>query len=516
MLPKIIETEPYLVSKSGKVERTVILLEDVYKGHTKVASESLDYAKSVTSTPGKTKILVLAMGASEYYGPNRNGDGFRESELKKHHHTFKTNAHVFRSHVNKDPAKSIGKVIESFYNDDMHRVELILELDNDLASSEVSKIRGGKDIAVSMGCRIKYDVCSICGNKAPTRAEYCKHLKYEMGDIYPDGRIVFADNPKPNFFDISIVVRPADKTGYMLKKVARDLGSNVVGRKSADIAAKVASLTVLSSYLRKAADIDKTISGVAIGVDTKDIDTTDLSGKEKLLSSKWLSTLTPRVVSAFSEIGQDKLQSISRLDFIEVLKLLSSEGVFLMTGEFLDLIFTKLLGKPAPSGLATKLLNLQEDIFSVLAKHPEIPAAALEDNIIPSKLPSSDLSSKESRYKLSSLQNIYVDRNHQINLDFCKVAGYALVNYAAYTAALLDSSDSHVKLAGLNSELVKESTIFVPNNKIKYLETRAIDLLKNKKKSVKLATDTTLSNLDLFTSSRKDYYTKVGYELITS
>lgn len=515
MLPKIIETEPYLVSKSGKVEKTVILLDNISSGFTKVASESLEYAKSVTPTPGKTKILVLAMGSSEYYGPNRNGDGFREAELKKHHHTFKTNAHVFRSHVNKDPAKSIGRVIESFYNDDMHRVELILELDNDLAASEVSKIKQGKDIAVSMGCRIKYDVCSICGNKAPTRAEYCKHLKYEMGDIYPDGRIVYADNPKPNFFDISIVVRPADKTGYMLKKVARDLSSKVTGEKSADIAAKVASLTVLSSYLRKAADIDKTISAVAIGVEPGNISTPDLSDKEKLLSSKWLSTLTPKVVSAFSEIGQDKIKSMSRLDFIEVLKLLSSEGVFLMTGEFLDLIFTKLLGKPAPSGLATKLLNLQEDIFSVLSKHPEIPAAALEEDIVPSKIPSSNLSSKESRYKLASLHNEYVDRTHCLNLDLCKVAGYAAVNYVAYTAALLDSSDVSTKLAGVKKEYITQDSLGT-TNKIKYLETRAIDLLKNKKKSVKLATDTSVSNIDLFTSSRQDYYTRVGYELITS
>ena len=72
------------------------------------------------------------MGASEFYGPNRNGDAFRESELIKTHKTFETNAHVYKSHVNKDPAKSYGKVVKSFYNPDMHRVELILEIDNGL------------------------------------------------------------------------------------------------------------------------------------------------------------------------------------------------------------------------------------------------------------------------------------------------------------------------------------------------------------------------------------------------
>ena len=118
MLPKIIETDPYLVSRSGAPQKTVVLLDEYsYSSNfEKIASEALNFAKTLKPTPGKTKILVLAMGASEYYGPNRNGDAFKESELIKHHHTFKTNANVFRSHVNKDPAKAIGKVIESFYN----------------------------------------------------------------------------------------------------------------------------------------------------------------------------------------------------------------------------------------------------------------------------------------------------------------------------------------------------------------------------------------------------------------
>jgi len=499
------------------MEKTVILLEDISSGNfTKVAAESLDYAAKVTSSPGKTKILVLAMGASEYYGPNRNGDGFRESELIKHHHTFKTNSHVFRSHVNKDPAKALGKVLESFYNHNMHRVELILELDNKLAASEVTKIKEGKDVAVSMGCRIKYDVCSICKNKAPTRAEYCKHLKYEMGDIYPDGRIVFADNPKPNFFDISMVVRPADKTGYMLKKVARDGCSPVIGEKSTDIASKVASLTVLASYLRKAADIDKTITGIAVGVAPEDISTTELSAKEKILSKKWIASLTPKVVSAYSDISPDKLKSLSKLDFIEVIKLLSKEGVFLMTEEFLDLLFIKLLGKPAPVALGNKLLSLQEDIFSVLAKHPEIPAVAIQDAVIPAKIPVSIASAKESRKKLSSFRKTRFSRDTKLDANLCKVAGYGAVLYSAYAAALLDSSFSQEKLAGLSNEKTMQGGLVGTNNKFKYLEARSIDILRNKKKFVKLSTETQLNNVDLFTSSPAHYYFTVGYELLTT
>jgi hypothetical protein len=41
---------------------------------------------------------------------------------------------------------------------------------------------------VSMGCRIQHSVCSICGNKAKTKFEYCDHIKYMRGKIFNDGK----------------------------------------------------------------------------------------------------------------------------------------------------------------------------------------------------------------------------------------------------------------------------------------------------------------------------------------
>lgn len=110
-------------------------------------------------------------------------------------------------------------------------------------------------------CRIKYDVCTACGNKARTRGEYCPHLKYEMNKIAADTGIQYAAlNPSPNFFDSSFVIRPADRTGYMLKKVARDsiyeirTGSFELGEIRDDITSKAADM-------RKAGDIEKILSG---------------------------------------------------------------------------------------------------------------------------------------------------------------------------------------------------------------------------------------------------------------
>lgn len=41
-----------------------------------------------------------------------------------------------------------------------------------------------------------------------------------MNQILPDGRLVFADNPNGYFFDMSIVIRPADKIAWGMAKVA--------------------------------------------------------------------------------------------------------------------------------------------------------------------------------------------------------------------------------------------------------------------------------------------------------
>lgn len=187
------------------------------------SNEIQEYWAKLDRDKSKAYLHVIAMTDSTKYGPNNNGDFFYGEDLRKYHSTFKTNAHVFLHHVNKDPKKSIGKPIYTFYNENMHRVELILEIDKSLplASDTVDKIKRGEDIFVSMGVRVPNDICSICGNKAKTRAEYCDHLRYNMKKILPDGRQVYAINPAPlNFFDISVVRKPADKVAWALEKAA--------------------------------------------------------------------------------------------------------------------------------------------------------------------------------------------------------------------------------------------------------------------------------------------------------
>ena len=179
-----------------------------------------EFLSTLTKRPGKTYALVNAMSAGEHYGSNRNGDYFPIQALKDYHKTFESNGHVYKHHINKDPRKAMGRVSFSYYNPQMNRVELVLELDDNKAASVVDRLLQGELPAVSMGCKVPFDVCSICGNRAKTLAQYCGHLKDEMNNVYDDGRRVYAVNTRPKFFDLSVVTIPADSTAGFLSKVA--------------------------------------------------------------------------------------------------------------------------------------------------------------------------------------------------------------------------------------------------------------------------------------------------------
>ncbi len=215
----------------------------------------------------ETLVHLLAMGATEDYGANRNGDGFRRCTCQNYHPTFVKYARFYRNHKNKNPQKSYGHIVKSAWNNPMKRVELLVALNSTdeaarrnqglLADREMEKLAMGKDIPVSMACKVAYDVCSYCGNQAPTVEDYCRGmhqgglckaggLKDNIGALVEiDGGIhqLHADNPHPTFFDISHVIRPADRIAYItgaLEKAAAARGGVI---KSAELAREM-GLTV--------------------------------------------------------------------------------------------------------------------------------------------------------------------------------------------------------------------------------------------------------------------------------
>lgn len=174
-------------------------------------------------------IHLIAMGNSDQYGFNKNGDWFSGDVLEKTAHTFVTNGHMFREHRNNDPKKAIGTIKYANYDPKgMQRVELIVHMDKDKAEEEYQMAKEGKDLSFSMSCRVPNDRCSICGNKAKTLPQYCDHLKHNMGKwIEKSAGYAYAYNDEPVFFDISRVANPADRIARHLEYMFKEAGETV-------------------------------------------------------------------------------------------------------------------------------------------------------------------------------------------------------------------------------------------------------------------------------------------------
>lgn len=171
---------------------------------------AFDMPPGETYDPDFLYVKVRAVSAGEYYGDNKNGDWFPEDELKDSYKTFLT-AHVFKDHQNKSAASAIGEVLVATWDDDMKCVVLILKIDRKIAPTVTRSIEKGYMTDVSMGCRVPYSICSICGHKAKNPKEYCKHIQFLRRKILPDGKKVYEINIKPKFHDISVVLNGAEK-----------------------------------------------------------------------------------------------------------------------------------------------------------------------------------------------------------------------------------------------------------------------------------------------------------------
>ena len=356
---------------------------------TKTASEASDYIRAVEPKPGTSIVLVLALGAYETYDLNRNGDGFNEFPYKNsikptcgccssdgawvtqqevlpnHYKSFEEHGKIYRHHQNKDPLKACGDVLKSFWNPQMHRVELLLGLRNDLAPDLAERIEAGEYPAVSMGCRIKYDVCTICGHKAPTRKQYCDHLKFGMRQVTPSGLRAGALNPSPKFFDISFVVKPADLTGFMMKKVADE--SSYTVRTSAELGEYLDSVEEKRAAIRKIADIDKVVRGVPV-----DHKTSPLSELDVHNTQKYRDMILP-AVSRMPSFDDGTIKSLAKYPVAQVLSTLSAAGVILTTPEFVKMIVERLApGTQIPEHVLDGVVAMQGHIFDLFAAHPQL------------------------------------------------------------------------------------------------------------------------------------------------
>jgi len=237
------------------------------------------FISTLQPDPKYTYVLVNAMGYSEFYGSNSNRDwyGYNQhldfngllnapKDFGKDYETDKMQgrdwpygypsyygATVFAHHKNTDPQQlGFGDVVFVATNPEMKRIELVNRVFNEEAqkkghSSILNRIAAGERVDVSMGCKVPFDLCSICTDwgavkkawgtydpekhrhpgiailyyhktEKPIRGlavepkDYCECMKKLPGRILPDGRKVFVYNDFCRFFDISFVIVGADRT----------------------------------------------------------------------------------------------------------------------------------------------------------------------------------------------------------------------------------------------------------------------------------------------------------------
>ena len=196
-------------------------------------------------------------------------------------------------------------------------------------------------------CRIKRDVCAICGNEAPTRADYCDHAKFQMNQILPDGRKCYVHNPSPSFFDISRVFRPADRTGYTLKKVAFESSAYEI-RTGAEMGDLVERLANKAAAIGKLSDIIKRVPVKPVK-NFQDYATSHL-GPVDSIPRDVLAAYSPR----------------------EVFSTLNKLGMALTLREFMQYLPSKIAGSTivVPDSSIAKLAGYVGDIYSLYAQAP--------------------------------------------------------------------------------------------------------------------------------------------------
>lgn len=152
------------------------------------SAEFLSQLDSLDVHPEGQLIHMNAVGTTEAYGPNRNGDGFSKAACQKYHPYFVKEARFYRDHKHDDRSKSYGVVKASAFNDEMQRIELIVELNATpkvaaangglLADKEMDALERGKDIPVSMACLTNPDYPILTRDKG-----YVPIKDIQVGDL---------------------------------------------------------------------------------------------------------------------------------------------------------------------------------------------------------------------------------------------------------------------------------------------------------------------------------------------
>jgi hypothetical protein len=286
------------------------------------STEIKEFLASLRPHPAKTYLHINAVGSVETYGCNKNGDAFPRITLEEYHKTYEHVTrdfenqyvgNVFKDHVNKNARQAYGKVLFSYYNPRMERIELIVELINSRLPDIIEMINNNIMPKVSMGMTTPHDQCSVCGNRAKTLAEYCDHLKFQMKRFINNGKQVYAINPMAKFFDISFVGKPAWDCGAVLQKVASTQSNGEV---------------TLSAELGKAAE---------------DLSKTSLEKESDIVKEgpfKY-SVRDRAIIDSLPDLGKAEVSQLSKSNLENLFATLARSKAFISPKTFQDIVLMK-------------------------------------------------------------------------------------------------------------------------------------------------------------------------------
>lgn len=178
---------------------------------------------------------------------NDNHDEFPADEIAKAYRTF-VGKPVFVNHVNDNHRRARGVIIDAALHRDRLSdgspdtwCEVLMEVDAKNFPKLAKAIVEGRIDRTSMGCDVDYSVCSACGNKATTPAEYCQHiprlkgkkiLKRNAATGAQEEHLIRETCYGLRFFENSLLVEPpADPTALFLGVDTRGIGGKVAVRR---------------------------------------------------------------------------------------------------------------------------------------------------------------------------------------------------------------------------------------------------------------------------------------------
>jgi len=172
----------------------------------------------------------------------------------------------YKDHKNDSVTYSKGILLDSVANHARKGIEVLFAVDKKKDEDLARGIEQGYITDVSMGCRVGFSICSICGNQATNEEQYCTHVKLHKAGLFSGketgwvSKPVYEINRNVEFIELSAVTTGADSRAKIIEKVARQLADGQdlisIGRELIALGEDLKlSKARVSELLKKAAEL---------------------------------------------------------------------------------------------------------------------------------------------------------------------------------------------------------------------------------------------------------------------